>query len=231
MFNNWWLRELTGLLFKLHPIILLALGLLDANETFLVLVVSYLAAGIVSLAKSTFVLGYDCFRVQLPLIPTVDKKIGEVVLYLLGWVLMLFFSGLLLLLFFGLLYDSVERQEYPGSIFDGKEGAVLMRTLLINGLYFLLTELLQLVRFIRHYRPEETNVWSAYLFGLNIRRWNKWAGWICAWMFVSFAFFLFMCTGGAFRLAIFSFFVFDVVLALLLRLAERKREMRIRNAE
>jgi hypothetical protein len=217
MWNNWWLREIVSMLFKLHPIALLLLGWLDLNETFLVLVVGYLAAGIVSLVKSSFVLGYDCFRIQFPLLPTIEKKIAEVVLYGFGWVIMLFYSSFLMLLFFSLLYDSVERQDYNSSIFDGKDGTVLARTLLINGSYFLLIEVLQFGRFVHNYSPEKHNVLTAYAFGFDFRHSSKWTTGRLVWLMVFFAFFLLMSTGFAFRVAIFSFFVFDLGLLVMER--------------
>ena len=220
--KRWWLREAVGIAFKLHPVVLLALGLLNANEAFLVLVVSYLAAGVISLLRSTFILGYDLFILRFPSLPSIVGKVSETVMYLLGWGFMLLTSGFLLLLFFANMYDTVDRQDYEHTVFGDADGAVLERTLIINASWFLLMELIQLMRYIRSYRPSEHDVINAYSFNFSLQK-GKWTVFPLVWLFVFYPFFLFMSMGMAFRAAIFSFFVFDIGFVFLKRLAEGKK--------
>lgn len=136
-FNNWWIREIAGVLFKLHPLLLLAFDQLNTGEAFLTLVVSYLIMALFYTVKMAHSIGYDFVTIQLAKKTSVFARIGTVLGHTVGVLIVLFIHLFLYLLFFGLLFDAIQRPLYPNSVFDGESGAILIRTLFINGVWFL----------------------------------------------------------------------------------------------
>lgn len=222
IWKNWLFREAVSILFKLHPVLLMSLGLLDSNETFLVLVLSYFMMAVFSQLKATYTFGYYCIAIEFPKHPSIAAKTLQAFFYLIGWLFMLLFTSFIYLIFFGLMYDSVERQDYPATIFDGASGAILARTLLINAGYFFLVELVRFVKEIRTYSAKEHPLMTTFSFGIDLQVRNKWRTFHIVWLMVFFAFFILMCTGFAFKTAIYSFFVFDIGYLFLRRLDDRK---------
>jgi len=218
--RNLWLTEAMTLGFQLHPVILMSMGLLQPDEAFFVLMLAYFIPGVLILVKSSFILAYDCIKVRFPKLDSVVGKFSEAMLYLLGWGIMMFIHAFLLLLFFGILYDGIRRQQYYNPAFSG-DGAALTRTLWINSAYFLIVELVSLVNYFRNYVHSDGKVLGAYFLGIKTGRTTKWNYFPLIWLVIFYVFFLFMCTGFAFKAAILSFFVFDIGFVLLRRLEEK----------
>lgn len=210
LFHNWWVREITSILFKLHPIILLAFNQLDSGETFLTLVVSYLIMALFYSVRMVHAIGYHLFIIQFPKQPRILAKSGSVFGHTIGILILLFIHLFVYLIFFGLLFDAVERPMYPDSVFDGAAGQVLIRTLLINGIWFFTIELLSFIRHVRNHTPERNNVGASIFWGVDFMEKNRWRNIRIFWLMLFFMFFILMCTGFAFHLAIGSFFVFDI---------------------
>ncbi len=231
-YKQFWFEETVSLLFKLHPIILFAIGWMDAKESFLVLVLGYLLFALRIQAWMAFVFGFDYKHfVWLKTERSLVSKLFSAFGYLIGFVIVLFIWLFVYLIFFGLYYEAVAKQypfEGPGP-FDGPSGEILIQTLWINGVYFLFVEILHVRKCIQHYRMENHDMMKAIFLDVPMQRLNKWSAFPLFWLLLfSFAF-IFLLTGHAFGLAIILYFVFDLGFTFLKRLEKRKNGVYVAN--
>lgn len=225
LFRRFWFRELVSLIMKLHPVILFLLGWLDSKESFLVLVLGYLIYALRIQAEMGVSFVYDYRqRVLNAVNRSVGSKVGSAVSYFLGFVFVLAVWLFIYLVFFGLYYDSVARQYAYGGPgpFDGESGRLLIRTLWINGIYFLIVEGMALRRTVKQLTPEKHDLMRAILLGVPMVNMNKWSAFPMIWLMICSAGFIFLCAARAFEAAIIGYFIFDMGFTFLKRL-ERKR--------
>lgn len=231
-YKQFWFEETVSLLFKLHPIILFALGWMDAKESFLVLVLGYLlfALRIQAWMGFVFVFDYKYFVWRNPA-RSIASRLFSAVGYLLGFVIVLFIWLFVYLIFFGLYYEAVAKQypfEGPGP-FDGASGQLLIQTLWINGIYFFVLEVIHVVKRIKEYRIENHDMMKAIFLDVPMQRLNKWSALPIAWLMLFSFTFIFMLTGRAFALAMLLYFIFDVGFTFLKRLEKRKNGVYVAN--
>ncbi|WP_430405760.1 hypothetical protein [Fluviicola sp.] len=225
LFNRFWFQELVSLIMKLHPVILFLLGWLDSKESFLVLILGYLIFALriqVSMAIS-FIYDYQ-LHVLKAIGRSTGSKIGSALSYLIGFLIVLCIWLFIYLIFFGLYYDSVARQYTYGGPgpFDGESGRLLIQTLWINGIYFLILEILHLRKEVREMTPAKHDLMRAMSLNVPLQNLNKWSAFPMIWLMICSAGFIFLCTARAFHGAIMFYFIFDIGFTFLKRLEKRK---------
>lgn len=224
-YKKFWFEELISIGMKLHPIILFALGYLDAKESFLVLVLGYLiyALRIQAWMAISFIVDYK-HRVWLSVSRTPWSKFSSACSYVIGFLVVLCIWLFIYLIFFGLYYDAVARQynfDGPGP-FDGPSGRILVRTLWINGIYFVVLEVLHLRKMYRDLTPEKVDIMRVIFLNVPMQTMNKWSAFPMIWLMLFSFLFIFLCTGRAFQAAIILYFIYDIGFTFLKRLELRK---------
>jgi hypothetical protein len=224
--RKFWFEELIAWLFKLYPVLLFFLGWINANESFLVLIVSYLAFAI----RLQCWMAFNFFkeykeRVWLPYPNRIAYKISGAFEYILGFFLVFSIWMFLYLIFFGLFYDAVDRQNYgiETGLFYGEKGDALRHILLINGFYYTIREFFLLRKQIIQARHKSANLIQSMLLNINIEHFDKWSTFPLIWFMLSMFIFIFLCTARAFQTAIVFYFFFDLVFTFLKRLEARKQ--------
>ena len=227
--RKWWLRETTGILFKLYPLVFMAMGWLNTAETFLVLVVSYQVMAYMSLTRSTFIIGYEFVKVRFPKVAPYDK-VEVFVLYWLSWFISMMLMYGLFSFAFGMLSAPVYREEASralnyGHMMDddtfnryfylGRHSALLERTLWINTCWFFIVEAVQLGRMIRNYSPDIHRYTQSLYWGIHPFASRKQKNRKISWIVLFTLFFGWMVTIGKDGYAVASFFVFDIGFLLL----------------
>lgn len=224
-YKQFWFEELIAWLFKLYPVLLFFLGWINANESFLVLIVSYLAFAI----RLQFWMAFNFIkeykeRVWTPNADQIARKISGAFEYIFGFFLVFTIWMFLYLIFFGLFYDAVDRQNYgiETGLFYGKKGDTLRHVLLINGFYYTTREFFLLRKQIIQSRNKSANLIQSMLLNINIQHFDKWSTFPLVWFMLSMFLFIFLCTARAFQAAILFYFFFDLVFTFLKRLEARK---------
>ena len=227
----WWLRESAGILFKLYPVVFMALGWFNTAETFLVLVISYQMMAYMSMGRSTFIVWYDFVKVRFPKLSS-GERVEKIVVYGVSWFLSTMFLWWLFRFVFGMLEAPVYRQEFEhvmtyGHMMDadtfnryfylGRHSAVLERTLWINGCWFFIMEAIQLVRLIKNYSLKDHRYGNSLYWGMNQYATRKQKKLKVAWIALFAGFYIWMLIAGENGYAIVSFFVFDIGFLLLNR--------------
>ncbi|WP_341899870.1 hypothetical protein [Fluviicola taffensis] len=225
LFNRFWFQEVVSLIMKLHPVILFLLGWLDSKESFLVLILGYLmfALRIQAAMAISFIYDYQ-LRVLKAIGRSTGSKIGSALSYLIGFLIVLCIWLFIYLIFFGLYYDSVARQYAfggPGP-FDGESGRLLIQTLWINGIYFLVLEVIHLRKMVKELTPEKHDLMRAIFLNVPLQNLNKWSAFPMIWLMICSAGFIFLCTARAFHGAIILYFIFDIGFTFLKRVEKRK---------
>ncbi|AEA43254.1 hypothetical protein [Fluviicola taffensis] len=225
IFNRFWFQEVVSLLMKLHPVILFLLGWLDSKESFLVLILGYLIFALRIQVEMAISFVYDY---KLHILHSINRsslsKVGSAISYLIGFLFVLCVWLFIYLIFFGLYYDSVARQYTYGEpgVFDGESGSLLIQTLWINGIYFLILEILHLRKEVKEMTPAKHDLMRAMFLNVPMQNLNKWAAFPMIWLMIFSAGFIFLCTARAFQGAIILYFIFDVGFTFLKRLEKRK---------
>lgn len=219
-----WFKRSIDLLMQCHPIILLLLGYMDAQESFLVLALSYLSHALFIQVKMGFAFWFDMNRIAFPKKESATAKISSATGYFIGFVLVLFIWLFLYLIYFALMYDAVTRsRDFDGpSIWEGAGGSILIRTMLINGCYFLVADAISFRVFVKNYRIENHDMMRSIFLNVPFQQMNKWNAFPLFWFLFFWALFIFLLSAMAFEVAIISFFVFDIGFILLKGLEKRK---------
>ena len=102
---------------------------------------------------------------------------------------MLFIWLFLYLFFFALMYDAIARGiDYDApTIWEGSSGSLLIRTLIINGLFFLISDAIDFWKYVKAYKLEHHDMMRSIFLNLQLQTGNKWT------MIPIFWFLLFLC--------------------------------------
>lgn len=219
-----WFKRSIDLLMQCHPIVLLLLGYMDAQESFLVLALSYLSHALFIQVKMGYGFWYDMTQISFPKKPTTSAKVSSALGYLIGFVIVLFIWLFIYLIYFALMYDAVTRsRDFDGpTIWEGANGSILIRTMLINAGYFIVADALSFRMFVKNYRIEKHDLMRSIFLNVPFHQLNKWNGFPLFWFLFFWAMFIFLLSARAFEVAIISFFVFDIGFILLKGLEKRR---------
>lgn len=217
-------RQIMAIAMQCHPIVLLLLGYMDAQESFLVLALSYLSHALFIQVKMGYGFWFDMTQMAFPKKPTTSAKVSSAIGYLIGFVIVLFIWLFIYLIYFTLMYDAVTRsRDFDGpTIWEGASGSILIRTMEINACYFIVAEALSFRSYVKNYRIEKHDLMRSIFLNVPFHQLNKWNGFPLFWFLFFWAMFIFLLSARAFEVAIISFFVFDIGFTLLKALEKRK---------
>ena len=225
LFNRFWFREVVSLIMKLHPVILFLLGWLDSKESFLVLILGYLLFALRIQVEMAISFIYDYKLVVLQAINRSKlSKFSSAISYLIGFAFVLCVWLFIYLIFFGIYYDSVARQYTYGGPgpFEGESGRLLIQTLWINGIYFLILEILHLRKWVKEMTPAKHDLMRAVFLKVPLLTLTRWSAFPMIWLMICSAGFIFLVSARAFQAAISFYFIFDLGFTFLKRLEKRK---------
>jgi hypothetical protein len=225
LINRPWLEDLVALIFKAHPVVLYMLGWLNANESFLVLILGYLIFALRIQAWSAYSFYFDYkTRVWTNAEKGIWAKLLSAIGYLLGFIFVCSFWLFIYLIFFGIYFDAVVRQIPMGEpgIFDGESGRILIQTLWINGIFFLLLETIHLVKQIRRNSIRTFEFARALMLDTPVQSMNKWSALPMFWLIFCSMGFIILLSGMAYEAAIGLYFIFDIGFTFFKRLERRK---------
>lgn len=219
-----WFRRSIDLLMQCHPIVLLLLGYMDAQESFLVLALSYLSHALFIQVKMGYGFWFDMTQMAFPKKLTTSAKVSSAVGYLIGFLIVLCIWLFMYLIYFALMYDAVARsRNFDGpTIWEGASGSILIRTMLINACYFLMADAISFRAYVKNYRAEKHDLMRSIFLLVPFQQMNKWNALPLFWFLFFWALFIFLLSAMAFEVAIISFFVFDIGFILLKGLEKRK---------
>lgn len=209
---------------QLHPIVLYLLGYLDAKESFLVLGVSYLIYALFIQVKMGYAFVFDLKYLQFPTKKNSLEKASSAIGYFVGFVIVLLIWLFLYLIYFALMYDAIARgtgYDEP-SIWGQTSGKLLIRTLIINGIFFLISDAIDFWRYVKAYKLENHDMIRSMSLNLPLQAANKWNIFPIIWFLIFWAIFIFLLSAMAFEMAIISFILFDVGFSYLKMLEKKK---------
>ena len=220
------LKTILGFCVQLHPIALYLLGYLDAKESFLVLGVSYLIYALFIQVKMGYAFVFDLTRLQFPKKKNAFEKTTSALGYFVGYCIVLFIWLFLYLFFFALMYDAIARGiDYDApTIWEGSSGSLLIRTLIINGLFFLISDAIDFWKYVKAYKLEHHDMMRSIFLNLQLQTGNKWTMIPIFWFLFFWALFIFLVTAMAFEWAIVSFLFFDIGFSYLKMLEKKKND-------
>jgi len=221
------IKNILGFCVQFHPIALYLLGYLDAKESFLVLGVSYLIYALFIQVKMGYAFVFDLIHLQFPKKKNPFEKTSSAIGYFIGFVVILLIWLFLYLIYFALMYDAIARginYDEP-TIWEGASGKLLIRTLIINGIFFLISDAIDFWRYVKAYKLENHDMMRSLFLNLPLQTANKWTMFPIFWFLFFWAIFIFLITAMAFEMAIISFILFDLGFSYLKMLEKKKNNL------
>lgn len=174
-----------------------------------------------------FAFVFDLVQLQFPKKSNSFEKASSAIGYFVGFVIILLIWLFFYLIYFALMYDAIARGiDYDApTIWEGASGKVLIRTLIINGLFFIISDAIDFWKYAKAYKLENHDMMRSIFLNLQLQTGNKWTMFPIFWFLFFWAIFIFLIIGMAFEMAIISFILFDVGFMYLKALEKRKNRL------